>query len=59
MATTTVHKTSVSIKKKLRQKLENAKNRSDVINHALKLYFERENLIEKMKKDFLYKSIQV
>ena len=58
MTTTTVHKTSISIKKDLRKKLKNIRNRSDIINKALNLYFDREALIEKTQKDFLYNSIK-
>ncbi len=58
MPTTTVHKTSVSIKKNLRDKLSWTKNRSDIINKALNLYFDRENLLQKTKENFLYNSIE-
>ncbi len=52
MSTTTVHKTSVSIKKNNWDRLKEMKNKSTVINKALQIYFEREEYLQDAEEKF-------
>lgn len=52
MSTHSTTKTSVSIKNPLWQKLKQVSNRSQIINEALTLYFNREDYLNQAKQDY-------
>jgi hypothetical protein len=58
MTTTTVHKTTFSIRKKNWKKIKDLKNRSNVVNQALELYFQKQEFINDMEKQWQDKMIQ-
>ncbi len=49
---TWTHKKTFSIQNYLVSKLDWAKNKSKIVNNALKLYFEREKYLENANREF-------
>ncbi len=58
MATTTVYKTSVSIKKCNWQKIKNEKNKSSIINKALDLFFDYKDHLLKSDNNYWKSLVQ-
>ena len=58
MATTTVYKTSVSIKKSNWGKIKNEKNKSAIINKALDLFFDYRDHLLKSDNEYWKKLVQ-
>jgi len=52
------YKRTFTVKKTLSERLNNYKNKSKIVNQALKLYFKKEDYIKKAEEEF-FESIEI